>query len=353
MIECDALRLLEEFIKKSSNKSITPVTEATTRSNTPLSTINSNQSSISNSKLCRNTTSNLDFHFLKLTPNEHYTSDDSGVKSNDAEYSPASSSSSSKENHPTLANNNDSCMTSPAATPMSIDLELTRKNPNRPYSYYAATNFNPLDFSEFSKDLNKLETDGETSPPAHQCAEAIKKKSKRKSLFKTNSINLLSLSLTDLKASTNSLNKNKQVINTNPLTRKNKNSVKTYSYCDRDNKMALGENLDQKKAFSKSQNRLSMGIRFNNFIRNIFRLSDRHNLKEKRPHLREALKSKQAITSTGNRKDGDCDFNENDEVFESQQTTANNNNNFNRSSILSENLRFSRLFGSFRNTGTF
>jgi hypothetical protein len=145
--------------------------------------------------------------------------------------------------------------------------------PNRPYSYYAATNLNPLDCAdaEFSSDLNKLievnvanaaDTKTVTSP-----VSVCTKPQKSKLLYK---INQLSLSLSELKSPTSSSTQhlaNKRQTSkpptTNPLARKNPNKTKAYSYCDRQANTA-----DLMQTADASKSTLS---RFNKFIRNIFR----------------------------------------------------------------------------------
>jgi len=249
-------------------------------------------------------------------------------------------------------------------TPLVLDEELTRKNPNRPYSYYAATNFNPLDFAELAKEMEStvnmqhMRSDNKSTSNVNtnnnNSDASNKKKNKRRSLFKTNSSNILSLSLADFKASNASLTKNTKQqpvgLSTNPLPRKNKQSTKAYSYCDRDSKIGINNDeslCDELKTNVKGQNRRSMALRFNKFIRNIFRSTSKNKIRETKKNCNHNA------NLVVNRKKAcdDCDeANENDEVFETNQLGTQTQTN-NRYSVLTENLRFSRLFGSFRKIG--
>jgi hypothetical protein len=381
MIECDALRLIDEYIKKSS---CSTTSATSTRSNSPIqsSPYDLDQFRFSSSS-CKNTPNNEELCMLKQAMSHNACmSDDSGVKSNDAPFSPAASSSVSNTpiQSKTMSsdNNNNELRSTPsddggvggAATPLVLDEELTRKNPNRPYSYYAATNFNPLDFAELAKEMEStgnmqpMRSDNKSTSNINtnnnNSDVSNKKKNKRRSLFKTNSSNILSLSLADFKASNASLTKRTKQqpvgLSTNPLPRKNKQSTKAYSYCDRDSKIEINndENLcDELKTNVKGQNRRSMALRLNKFIRNIFRSTSKNKIIETKKNCNHNVNEKTNSNLVSNRKKtcDDCDeANENDEVFETNQLGAQTQTN-NRYSVLTENLRFSRLFGSFRKIG--
>ena len=378
MIECDALRLIDEYIKSSG--SFTRTTTST-RSNSP----NPNQFRLSqlSSSSCKNTPNNEDLYFFKKNSHCPCTSDDSGVKSNETNvFSPATSSSLSTTNielKPTRLDCHQTNLSSDSNnggnmnTSTVLDKELTLKNPNRPYSYYAATNFNPLDFAELFKDSEKpISSENKT---LFQNNNNNNNRSittnKKKSLFKTNSNNLLSLSLSDFKASNLSPTKNKQVqvgLRTNPLPRKNKNYIKANSYCDRDGdskvEMKNDEHFlnglqDDLNTNIKGQNRRSMALRFNKFIRNIFRSTSKNKIRETKKNVALEIdeKNNSNVASKGKMQCND-DVNDNDDVFENNQfetqTNKNaNNRSSNRYSNLTENLRFSKLFGSFRKIGKF
>lgn len=362
MIECDALRLIDEYIKSSSSFT----TKTSTRSNSP----SQNQFRLSqlSSSSCKNTPNNEELYLLKKPNHDMCMSDDSGVKSNETNvFSPTTTTTS-----PLFSTNMDSVLnTNHTVTPIVLDEELTRKNPNRPYSYYAATNFNPLDFAELinNSEQAKISNDKASNTNNNNTNRNVII-TKNKSLFKTNSNNILSLSLSDFKASSSSLLKNKQMaappgLRTNPLPRKNKNSIKAYSYCDRDidskfeinnDENFLNEKQEDVTTNIKGQNRRSMALRFNRFIRSIFRSTSKNKVREAKKtstvNLNENVNSNATMKS---KKAFSDDLNENDDVFESTNQLDNQTNtnvgNSNRYSNLTENLRFSRLFGSFRKIG--
>ena len=192
-----------------------------------------------------------------------------------------------------------------------------------------------------------------------------KKREKLEKNLMSSSSNQLSMSLSEIEAPASSMiGVDKSKLNSNPtLSRNNKNNTKAYSYCDRDNKINyLDDKVPQLSKEYKAPHHHRSLSRINKFLRNIFRIK---NVKK------DNVSSSQVAASTSdnmrarrfnNEKthsdlDGDNEDNEegagehakdDDEVFESV-THLNPTANLPQSQ--GNSMRFSRLFGSFRNTG--
>lgn len=187
------------------------------------------------------------------------------------------------------------------------------QKPNRPYSYYAATNLNPLDFSRCVNDVAVTEK-VDIKEVANLKEKNVQKRENKSNLTKIDIPNKrLSTSLGDL-----------QILNSKCIKHVNlrENAKDKFSSQNQLATQCSCEKFERNQKLLKKAHRSRSSSRLNRFIRNIFKLDFKHNNEIK--HLKEQNKNLK------------------DKIIKKSVT-----NDLDDQSI-HQNFTFTRLFSSFR-----
>jgi len=182
--------------------------------------------------------------------------------------------------------------------------EIMFYKPKRPYSYYIATNFHPLDLSLVNEKINELENMNEmpvanannnNQSDAKLTPKKVKRRSKNKETC-NNKSKRLSASLGDITGDliiASATANNHQTTQNTPLLAKKKtrslskdrdfelvdefNSGSNHFLARRQQTISTSEMNSKMKSTTKSSNQYSSTKRLNKFLRNIFKIQDNLN----------------------------------------------------------------------------
>lgn len=232
MIECDAFKLIEELIKNTTDTNNRLLMQTKLHNSNNQSTLDDNAF-----KQTSDTTQPLDQLYLNLN----------------------------------FSTKTDDLYLTPPISINDMKTEILSNKPNRPYSYYIATNYHPLDLSLINEDINETETE----PVSKKVTKRIRKKtSNNKSKRLSTSLGDLTNNCIDFTMTTNNTTHNTPVI---------KKKVRSLSK-DKDFEIVDEFTDDTNNFFNRRRgglsseknikltNQYSSTRRLNKFLRSIFRL---------------------------------------------------------------------------------